>query len=62
MQQALLDLQYYSGSIDGSYGPGTAKAVSAFRVANGLSEDGTADAEMLALLYQQAPPAAEVTE
>lgn len=56
MQAALETLGYYNSGIDGSYGPGTVKAVSAFRAANGLSEDGTADVEMLTLLYQQVPP------
>ena len=52
MQAALSQLGYYSSAIDGSYGPGTQKAVSAFREDYGLSADGTADAEMLAVLYQ----------
>ena len=55
MQSALYQLGYYSSAIDGSYGPGTQKAVSAFRYENGLPADGTADAEMLALLFQLAP-------
>ena len=55
MQSALSQLGYYSSAIDGSYGPGTQKAVSAFREDYGLSADGTADAEMLALLYQLFP-------
>lgn len=55
MQQALTDLGFYEGAVDGSYGPGTAKSVGAFRVANGLSEDGTADTDMLTILYEQAP-------
>jgi len=55
MQVALETLGYYNSGVDGSYGPGTVRAVSAFRAANGLSEDGNADTEMLTLLYQQVP-------
>lgn len=52
MQEALAQLGYYTIAVDGSYGPGTEKAVNDFRVANGLPE-GIADSEMQELMYSQ---------
>ncbi len=40
IQQKLSDGGYYSGEIDGIYGPGTAAAVRSFQKKNGLAEDG----------------------
>ena len=42
LQQALVQLGYDPGTPDGSYGPGTTQAVSAFQSANGLTADGVA--------------------
>lgn len=40
VQQTLKDLQYYTGSVDGSFGSGTTDAVKAFQKNNGLTVDG----------------------
>ncbi len=42
MQQKLKNLGYYTGSVDGTFGEGTQKAVKAFQKANGLTADGVA--------------------
>jgi hypothetical protein len=42
LQQALVKLGYDPGTPDGSYGPGTTQAVTAFQSANGLTADGVA--------------------
>ena len=38
-QQALTQLGYYSGTVDGSFGSGTKAAVTAFQQANSLTVD-----------------------
>lgn len=53
LQQALTQLGYYSGTIDGSYGKGTQAAVTAYQQANGLSVDGIAGSATIALLESQ---------
>lgn len=42
VQRKLQELNYYSGSIDGIYGEGTAAAVRAFQKKKGLTQDGVA--------------------
>jgi peptidoglycan hydrolase-like protein with peptidoglycan-binding domain len=42
LQQKLKDLGYYTGSVDGTYGEGTAAAVKDFQAANNLTADGIA--------------------
>ena len=42
LQQYLYELGYYSGRIDGSFGPGTTAAVLLFQYHNGLTQDGIA--------------------
>ncbi len=42
LQRNLRTLGYYTGNIDGDYGPGTLAAVTAFQAANGLTADGIA--------------------
>ena len=53
LQQALTQLGYYSGTLDGSFGAGTQAAVSAFQTANGLKVDGVAGTATIALLESQ---------
>ena len=43
LQQALADLGYYEGEVDGVYGPETVAAVEALQEANGLPQTGTLD-------------------
>lgn len=45
LQQKLSEAGYYSGSIDGNYGPDTEAAVRAYQEAHGLTVDGVAGAE-----------------
>lgn len=53
LQQALTQLGYYSGTVDGSFGSGTKAAVTAFQQANSLSVDGIAGSATIALLEKQ---------
>ncbi|HWS58652.1 MAG TPA: peptidoglycan-binding domain-containing protein [Actinotalea sp.] len=43
LQQALFDTGYYTGAVDGVYGPATVAAVEALQAANGLPQTGTVD-------------------
>ncbi len=52
-QQKLKDFGYYSGSVDGSYGSGTAEAVSVFQFFNGLKVDGIAGVATQRLMFGQ---------
>lgn len=52
LQSRLIALKYLSGKADGIYGTQTAKAVTAFQKASGLTPDGVAGAQTLKLLYQ----------
>ena len=51
LQSRLKELGYYTGSVDGQYGPGTQSAVLLFQQVNGLLADGLAGSETTALLY-----------
>lgn len=51
MQRRLRDLRYYTGAIDGDFGPSTEVAVRAFQINNGLRVDGKAGEETLNTLY-----------
>ena len=62
LQQRLKDLGYLSGSVDGSYGGGTASAVSSFQNQNGLPVTGTADAATQELLHSEKAEKAIVYE
>ena len=53
LQQALTQLGYYSGTVDGSFGSGTKAAVTAFQQANSLTVDGIAGSATIALLEKQ---------
>ncbi len=51
MQQYLQDLGYYPYALDGNFGQTTSAALSAFQQRNGLTADGVAGQDTLALLY-----------
>ncbi len=53
LQRRLSMLEYYYGSLDGQYGPGTADALSAFQKRNGLSQTGEADRATLEALFNE---------
>lgn len=53
LQQRLRELEYYSGEVDGQYGPGTAEAVRLFQTQHGLDADGMAGEATLARVYMQ---------
>ena len=50
LQQVLADLGYLEGTVDGSYGGGTAEAVSKFQTDHGLEATGTADVYTMMLI------------
>ena len=50
IQQKLRSLGYYNGSVDGIYGTGTKKAVTAFQKSCGITADGIAGAKTLKFL------------
>ena len=57
LQGRLQALGYYSGEIDGQYGPGTKEAVTAFQKQNGLDADGMVGQETKSILFSvQAKP------
>ena len=58
MQERLIVLGYLSGTADGNYGDGTKAAVRAFQKANGLTVDGSAGPQTLAVLYSEDAKAA----
>ena len=51
LQSRLYTLKYYSGVIDGQYGPGTKEAVTLFQRANDLIADGICGSETKNLLF-----------
>jgi len=53
MQKRLKELDYLSGSADGSFGTATKAAVIAFQTANGLKADGKAGMATLNALYSE---------
>lgn len=58
LQQALYDLGYYAGMIDGVYDDDVASAVTAFQKANGLTVDGKAGKDTQKKLYDGSAVAA----
>ena len=50
-QQRLQELGYYTGAIDGQFGPGTMDAVQRFQRRNGLEADGMIGSDTSAALY-----------
>lgn len=51
LQQRLKELGYYTGDVDGAYGPGTSEAVLLFQSQHGLSADGIAGEKTREQLY-----------
>ena len=51
LQTRLSALGFYSGEIDGEFGPGTKEAVTAFQKTNGLEADGIVGEETRNLLF-----------
>jgi len=51
LQSRLYTLGYYTGEIDGQYGPGTREAVSTFQRQNGLTADGVVGSQTRELLF-----------
>ena len=51
LQTRLSALGFYSGEIDGEFGPGTKEAVIAFQKTNGLEADGIVGEETRELLF-----------
>lgn len=55
LQEALTELKFYHGELDGSYGKSTKDAVSAFQKINKLKVDGKAGDQVQKLLYDGTP-------
>lgn len=53
LQQRLAELGYYTGEVDGAYGPGTQEAVLLFQQQHGLADDGVAGEQTRQMLYSQ---------
>ncbi len=53
LQQALAELGFYSGPVDGSFGAGTGRGVKALQGKNGLRETGVALPELQQLIYEK---------
>ncbi len=51
LQQRLKELGYYTGEVDGAYGPGTQQAVMLFQAQHGLTDDGIAGDQTRNALY-----------
>ncbi len=51
LQDRLKTLGYYTGSVDGAYGAGTAQAVKDFQTVNSLTADGIAGTKTQSVLY-----------
>lgn len=54
LQTRLKELGYYTGSLDGQFGPGTRTAVTLFQQQNSLQPDGIVGAETREVLYSAA--------
>jgi peptidoglycan hydrolase-like protein with peptidoglycan-binding domain len=56
LQRALASLGYSPGSVDGSYGPSTQRAVARFQAASNLAPDGILGPQTLAALRAALQP------
>ena len=52
LQEALQELRFHSGKVDGKYGPATEKSVRAFQKMNALPENGIADPKTQQKLFE----------
>ena len=55
LQEALKELDFYSGDADGSFGAGTVAALKAFQKKNGIRQDGIASPEVQKLIFEGKP-------
>ncbi len=55
LQEALKELGFYSGALDGSFGASTVAAVKAFEKKNGIRQDGVASPEVQKLIFEGRP-------
>jgi len=55
LQQALIELGFLTGDVDGYYGSATENAVKALQLLNGYPETGVADINLQALIYEGKP-------
>ena len=59
LQERLKELGYYTGELDGQFGPGTREAVISFQKKNRLDADGLAGEETQKVLYSDEAVASE---
>lgn len=55
LQSALMELGFYTGSVDGKYGAVTEASVKTFQKRNGFTQTGTTTPEMQLLIYEGTP-------
>lgn len=55
LQEALKELGFYAGSLDGNFGLTTQSALKAFQKKNGIKQDGIATPEVQQLIYEGKP-------
>ena len=55
LQEALKELEFYAGALDGNYGASTVAAVKAFEKKNNIRQDGVASPEVQKLIFEGKP-------